>query len=156
MEDDQHAEPTEPVLLAAADVANPFGAALPWPEADGAHLGRGAGALVVLSEGRCIAHLTRGGRGITTFAAPSFADEGGAGAGSSGGGGAASGGTRGVDGGSPATISGIISALTTAIRAGRLSPVVIERINGHNVMDVPTREWIAAGTRLTPKGLSIK
>lgn len=157
MEDDQHAEPTEPVLLAAADVANPFGAALPWPEADGAHLGRGAGALVVLSEGRCIAYLTRGGRSITTFAAPSFADEGGGSSSDAGaGGGADSGGTRGVDGGSPATISGIISALTTAIRAGRLSPVVIERINGHNVMDVPTREWIAAGARLTPKGLSIK
>src|SRR5699024_1043013 len=65
-----------PVLLAAGDVANPYGAALPWPSLDGepVRLTRGAGAFVVLDRGRLVAHLTRGGRTLTAFDAPSMAD----------------------------------------------------------------------------------
>ncbi|MGD1108882.1 MAG: ATP-dependent helicase, partial [Mycobacterium sp.] len=39
------------VVLAAADPANPYGAALPWPTPEGARPGRKAGALVVLVDG---------------------------------------------------------------------------------------------------------
>ncbi|MFC6146102.1 ATP-dependent helicase [Corynebacterium nasicanis] len=51
-------------VLAAADPANPYGAALPWPESGPS---RAAGALVVLADGVLLAHLTRGGRTLTVF-----------------------------------------------------------------------------------------
>ena len=41
----------EAVVLAAADPANPYGAALPWPKTDDARLQRAAGAHVVLVDG---------------------------------------------------------------------------------------------------------
>jgi ATP-dependent Lhr-like helicase len=50
------------VVLAAADPANPFGAALPWPKRDETRLQRGAGAHVVLVDGALAAFLGRGGR----------------------------------------------------------------------------------------------
>jgi ATP-dependent Lhr-like helicase len=54
------------VVLAAADPANPYGAALPWP--DGAHRpGRKAGALVALVDGELAWFLERGGRTLLTF-----------------------------------------------------------------------------------------
>ncbi|WP_206436420.1 ATP-dependent helicase [Corynebacterium hylobatis] len=51
-------------VLAAADPANPYGAALPWPETGPS---RAAGALVVLADGLLLAHVTRGGRTLTLF-----------------------------------------------------------------------------------------
>jgi ATP-dependent Lhr-like helicase len=54
------------VVLAAADPANPYGAALPWPES--AHRpGRKAGALVALVDGQLTWFLERGGRTLLTF-----------------------------------------------------------------------------------------
>lgn len=56
------------VVLAAADPANPYGAALPWPtSAEGARPGRKAGALVALVDGRLAWFLERGGRTLLTF-----------------------------------------------------------------------------------------
>ena len=56
------------VVLAAADPANPYGAALPWPE--GAHRpGRKAGALVALVDGELAWFLERGGRTLLSFTA---------------------------------------------------------------------------------------
>ena len=54
----------EVFLLAAADPANPYGAALPWPEQGPS---RAAGATVVIADGLLLAHLTRGGRTLTLF-----------------------------------------------------------------------------------------
>ncbi len=63
------AEPGGAVTLAAADPANPYGAALPWPaEAEG-RAGRSAGAYVVLVEGALAAFVERGGRKLLTFSA---------------------------------------------------------------------------------------
>jgi ATP-dependent Lhr-like helicase len=55
------------LVLAAADPAQPYGAALPWPEGAG-HPARVAGAYVVLADGRLVAFLERGARSLTTFA----------------------------------------------------------------------------------------
>ena len=56
------------VVLAAADPANPYGAALPWPEPPGGHHpGRTAGALVVLVDGHLALYLERGGKTALTF-----------------------------------------------------------------------------------------
>ena len=51
-------------LLAAADPANPYGAAIPWPrrdEADRRPLQRAAGAYVAMVDGAAVLYLDRGG-----------------------------------------------------------------------------------------------
>ena len=58
------------VTLAATDPANPFGAALPWPEREtsGGHRpGRKAGALVVLVDGALTLYVERGGKTLLTW-----------------------------------------------------------------------------------------
>ena len=57
-----------PVVLAATDPAQPYGAALPWPESGG-RPARAAGALVVLVDGGPVAYVERGGRSVWTFPA---------------------------------------------------------------------------------------
>ena len=52
----------------AVDPANPFGAALPWPQARAEHRPtRRVGALTTIVGGRCVLHLERGGRSLLTF-----------------------------------------------------------------------------------------
>jgi ATP-dependent Lhr-like helicase len=65
------------VALAATDPANPYGAALPWPErptaedgsgsGSGHRPGRKAGALVVLVDGSLVLYVERGGKTLLTF-----------------------------------------------------------------------------------------
>ena len=55
------------VVLAAADPANPYGAAVPWPNHDIGSPGRHAGAYVVLNEGRLAAFVERGARSVLTW-----------------------------------------------------------------------------------------
>jgi ATP-dependent Lhr-like helicase len=57
------------VVLAAADPANPYGAILPWPEADRA--ARRTGALVVLVAGAPVFFVEPRGKRLTTFTAAS-------------------------------------------------------------------------------------
>jgi ATP-dependent Lhr-like helicase len=59
---------TESIVLslAAADPAQPYGAALAWPESAG-RPARTAGAYVVLADGALAAYLERGGRTLVTF-----------------------------------------------------------------------------------------
>ncbi|GAB2807387.1 hypothetical protein GCM10022221_00770 [Actinocorallia aurea] len=55
-------------VLAATDPANPYGAALPWPETEGGHRpGRKAGALVVIVDGTLTLYAERGGRTLLTW-----------------------------------------------------------------------------------------
>ena len=56
------------LLLAATDPAQPYGAALPWPDAVG-RPARAAGALVVLDDGVLRAWLDRRGHHLVTFPA---------------------------------------------------------------------------------------
>ena len=58
-------------VLAATDPAQPFGAALAWPESTG-HPARAVGAYVVLVDGQACAYLEKGGRRLLTF--PAAAD----------------------------------------------------------------------------------
>ena len=62
-------EPEEPrtLILAATDPANPYGAALPWPEREGARAGRAAGAQVILYNGKLAAWIGRTERSLLTF-----------------------------------------------------------------------------------------
>jgi ATP-dependent Lhr-like helicase len=54
------------LALGATDPAQPYGAALPWPEGPG-RPARSAGAFVVLAGGRLVAYLERGARSLLTF-----------------------------------------------------------------------------------------
>ncbi|MFE1356885.1 DEAD/DEAH box helicase, partial [Kitasatospora phosalacinea] len=66
------AQPPQALVLAAADPANAYGAALAWPEppADtaAAHRpGRKAGSLVALVDGELVLYLERGGRSLLAW-----------------------------------------------------------------------------------------
>jgi ATP-dependent Lhr-like helicase len=56
------------VVLAATDPAQPYGAALPWPESGG-RPARAAGAFVILAGGEAVVFVERGGRSLWTFPA---------------------------------------------------------------------------------------
>ncbi|MGV0404675.1 ATP-dependent helicase [Corynebacterium marquesiae] len=129
----------ETFVLAACDPANPYGAALPWPQrddADGKATGgptRSAGALVVLIDGLPIAHLTRGGKTLTTFI-ESLPD--------------------GID---PAEVyPRLVSALTDMVARGALSPLVVEKCNGSPIHKTDAAAHLReAGAGITPKGVRI-
>jgi ATP-dependent Lhr-like helicase len=60
-------EESRTIVLAATDPANPYGAAVAWPEREGARPQRAAGAQVILRDGRLAAWLGRADRNLMTF-----------------------------------------------------------------------------------------
>jgi ATP-dependent helicase Lhr and Lhr-like helicase len=60
----------EPLVLAAADPAQPYGLVLPWPKRSGARAARVAGAHVVLLGGRAALFVERGGRSMVPLQDP--------------------------------------------------------------------------------------
>ena len=62
-----------PIVLAATDPAQPFGAAVPWPESTG-RPSRAAGALVVLAGADALAYLERGSHKVLRFPAATTDD----------------------------------------------------------------------------------
>jgi ATP-dependent Lhr-like helicase len=60
----------EPLVLAAADPAQPYGAVLPWPKRAGARAARVAGAHIVLLGGRPALFVERGGRSLVPLQEP--------------------------------------------------------------------------------------
>jgi ATP-dependent helicase Lhr and Lhr-like helicase len=60
----------EPLVLAAADPAQPYGAMLPWPKRAGARAARVAGAQVVLLGGEAALFVERGGRSLVPLREP--------------------------------------------------------------------------------------
>lgn len=121
------------VTLAATDPANPYGAALGWPETGGGHRpGRKAGALVVLVDGALSLYVERGGRTLLTF--DDLDDPEGA-----------------------ARLEPAIDALATAVRDGVLGRLTVEKADGEAVLGTPLGEALAkAGFHATPRGLRIR
>ncbi|WP_210386496.1 ATP-dependent helicase [Corynebacterium sp. HMSC30G07] len=109
-------------VLAATDPANPYGAALPWP-AQGPT--RSAGAMVVLIDGLLAAHVTRGGKTMTTFF-DTFPD--------------------GVEDPMPL----VLDALVSVVQAGRMQPISVEKLNGESAFSL--KEY---GATVTHKGVRI-
>jgi ATP-dependent Lhr-like helicase len=127
------------VTLAAADPANPYGAALPWPSRtfadDTAHRpGRKAGALVVLVDGELVWFLERGGRSLLSFSDDQDAHRAAAG------------------------------TLAEFVANGRVDGILVERVDGTPVLEpAPTEERGAiaaaltdAGFVRTPRGLRLR
>jgi len=63
-------EEAEALVLAAADPAQPYGGALPWPKRAGARAARVAGAYVVLLGGEAVLFVERGGRTLVPLRDP--------------------------------------------------------------------------------------
>jgi ATP-dependent Lhr-like helicase len=118
------------LVLAATDPANPYGAALPWPErpgevASGHKPGRKAGALVVLVEGRLVLYVERGGKTLLSW---------------------------GEDDLQPA-----VDALALAVREGALGKLTVERADGEAIVSSPLAAALeAAGFHPTPRGLRLR
>ena len=118
------------VVLAACDPANPYGAALPWPQQGPS---RAAGALVVLIDGLCAAHLTRGGKTLTTF----FDQL-----------------PEGID--HAQALEYVYRALMALIFTGRLSPLVIEKANGASIFDSTIANQLRTlGAGISPRGIRL-
>ena len=124
------------VTLAATDPANPYGAALPWPEAgEGGHRpGRKAGALVVLVDGRLVVYVERGGRTLLTFDGP-------------------------ADGDTDELLSRAFDDLAGAVRRGALGRLTVEQADGETLLGSGDRSTAlrraleSAGFVATPRGL---
>ncbi|MFI7544588.1 ATP-dependent helicase [Actinoplanes sp. NPDC049599] len=127
------------VVLAATDPANPYGAALPWPErvvdsgngettpATGHRAGRKAGALVVLVGGDLILYVERGGKTLLSY----------------------------LDDVEALTAAG--QALAGSVRSGALGAMSVERADGESVHSSPLRDALTgAGFRATPRGLRLR
>ncbi|HVW82162.1 MAG TPA: DEAD/DEAH box helicase [Mycobacteriales bacterium] len=120
--------PSGALVLAATDPANAYGAALRWPDHDGAHRpGRKAGALVVLVDGELCLYVERGGKSLLSWSED------------------------------PAVIQPAADALALAVRDGMLGRLAVERADGSSVLDTPLAEALqAAGFRPTPRGLRLR
>jgi ATP-dependent helicase Lhr and Lhr-like helicase len=109
------------LVIAAADPAQPYGAALPWPAREEGEQrrrpARVAGAHVVLVADEPVLYVERGGRGLVTLAEPST---GALGSSSPG---------VGVSSGSEPLLAAL-RALAEAVRAGRVGKLALERIDG--------------------------
>ena len=118
------------VVLAASDPAQPYGAALPWPETvgdTGHRPGRKAGALVVLVDGAAVLYVERGGRSLLSFSAERSALRAGA------------------------------EALAGAVHEGWLGSLAVERTDGVGSLGSELAEVLTdAGFRVTPKGLRLR
>ncbi|MDQ7802389.1 DEAD/DEAH box helicase [Amycolatopsis sp. A133] len=122
--------PGRAVVLAAADPAQPYGAALPWPAATGDtkhRPARKAGALAVLVDGVPALYVERGGRSLL-----SFTEE------------------------RPA-LSEAAKALSAAVREGWLGQLSVQRADGEQALTSELAEVLQeAGFRATPSGLRLR
>ena len=126
------------LVLAAADPAQPYGAALAWPGRPGetptSHRpGRKAGALVVLVNGSLVLYVERGGRTLL-----SWTDD-------------------------PDLLAPSAAALAASVRDGALGRLTVERADGLTVapaaggQPAPLATALeAAGFRPTPRGLRLR
>ncbi len=122
------------LVLAASDPAQPFGAALPWPEPGGAPREAGAagrrparvaGAHVVLVGAEVACYVEAGGRGLQTFVT-----------------------------GEPLRLA--LSALADAVRSGRIRKLELERIDGEPVLGGPAEPLLVElGFRSGPRRLTL-
>lgn len=122
------ADAAAPVVLAATDPAQPYGASLPWPESCG-RPARAAGALAVVASGRLLAYLERGGRSVLTFPVEPPTPQA-------------------FDGEEPSGRDGPaprwVGALAELVRSGRLARLEIGKVDGEPLAAGPLADAFAA------------
>ncbi|HEX8075237.1 MAG TPA: hypothetical protein VF545_09675, partial [Thermoleophilaceae bacterium] len=130
-------EPAGPLVLAATDPANPYGASLPWPQrADegGRRPARVAGAYVVTLDAEPVLYLERGGKGVLTLRDDPLDTE-----------------------GEPADwLRDALEALAEHVHRGRLKRLALERFDGEPVIGSPYGALlIELGFRQSPRKLTL-
>lgn len=123
--------PDGAVVLAATDPANPWGAALRWPEraAGGHQPGRKAGALVVAVDGQLVLYVERGGRTLLSWES----DE--------------------------EVLAEAARGLADAVHRGALGRLTVQRADGAAVLGSEEPLALAltgAGFTMTPRGLRLR
>jgi ATP-dependent Lhr-like helicase len=124
--DDRGGPRVRTMVLAAADPAQPYGAALPWPKHEGQDRrpARVVGAYVVMVEDEPLLYVERGGRGLVTLA--------------------------------EAPLGEALHALAEAVRAGRVGKLALERIDGKPAIASPlAQELIDLGFHSGPRKLTL-
>jgi ATP-dependent helicase Lhr and Lhr-like helicase len=148
---------SRPLVLAAADPAQPYGAALPWPKrpTGGSRPARVAGAYVVLVADEPALYVERGGRALLTLAGPSSRARGGSPEGAPLGGDREAGaGARGGRAAQPVRTA--LEALAGAVRAGRVPKLALERIDGDPAIGSPLEgELLELGFHSGPRRLTL-
>jgi ATP-dependent Lhr-like helicase len=128
---------SDALVLAATDPANPYGAALAWPERRsqaedgegrrGHQPARKAGALVVLVDGACVLYVERGGKTLLSFTEDSQ------------------------------ILAAAADALASSVRDGALGRLHIESADGDRVSASVLGAALAdAGFRPSPRGLRLR
>jgi ATP-dependent Lhr-like helicase len=118
---------TRALVLAATDPAQPYGAALAWPEHPG-RPARAAGAFVVLVDGAAVAYVERGGRSLLTFPTGPDADA-----------------------------ATWLEALVRAHKEGRVPRLMLERIDDQPARHAPIADQLrAVGFADGYRGLTLK
>jgi ATP-dependent Lhr-like helicase len=122
-----------PLLLAAVDPAQPYGAALPWPKAHdedaapGRRPSRTAGAYVVLAGGDPVLYLERGGRALQTQVATT-----------------------------DSRLEPALATIVEAVRSGRIKRLALEKVDGQPAMSCPLAPALAAlGFQEGPRRLTL-
>jgi ATP-dependent Lhr-like helicase len=115
-------------VVAATDPANPYGAALQWPERDGGHrAGRKAGSLVVLVNGALVLYVEKGGRTLL-----SYTDD-------------------------ASLLQPAADALALAAHDGMLGRLTVQKADGEAIEETPFADaLLSAGFRLTSRGLRLR
>jgi ATP-dependent Lhr-like helicase len=114
------------LVIAAADPAQPYGAALPWPKREGQDRrpARVAGAYVVMVAEEPVLYVERGGRSLVTLGEASLGEA--------------------------------LRALAEAVRAGRVGKLALERIDGEPAIASPlAQELIDLGFHSGPRKLTL-
>jgi ATP-dependent Lhr-like helicase len=113
------------LVIAAADPAQPYGAALPWPkrESQERRPSRVGGAYVVLVDDEPVLYVERGGRGLVTLTRDTAPATDTAPA-------AVTATTRPAAGREGEPLREALQALAEAVRAGRVGKLALERIDG--------------------------
>jgi len=124
-------EEAPPLVLAATDPAQPYGAALPWPKRDGdaatRRPSRTPGALVVLAGSEPVLYLERGGKALQSLV-----------------------------GADDPRIPQALQALADHATAGRIRRIALEKVDGEPAMGSPWEAALAeVGFRAGPRRLTL-
>jgi ATP-dependent Lhr-like helicase len=123
----RHDDEARPLVLAAVDPAQPYGAALPWRKLEGRRPARTAGAYVVLVGGEPILYLERGGRALQTLVERD-----------------------------DVRLEAALAALVEQVRAGAIKRLALEKVDGEAAMGSSLAQaLIALGFQEGPRRLTL-
>jgi ATP-dependent Lhr-like helicase len=117
-----------PIVLAAVDPAQPYGAVLPWPDhAENRRPARVPGAYVVMAAAEPVLYVERGGRGLQTLV-----------------------------GADDPRIEPALVALVEQVRAGRIKRLALEKVDGEAALSSPLGPaLVALGFQPGPRRLTL-